>query len=79
MTDGPIIPQKAPYVLEVPPGRYAWCACGRSATQPYCDGSHKGTGIAPMVEVIAETRLVAWCGCKHSGTKPFCDGAHKGL
>lgn len=25
-----------------------WCACGRTACQPYCDGSHRGTGITPV-------------------------------
>lgn len=73
------IAQKQPYVMEVEPGTYAWCACGRSANQPYCDGSHKGTGFKPVVEKIEETRKVAWCGCKQSGNAPFCDGTHSNL
>ena len=75
----PLIAQRAPYVLQVEPGRYAWCACGRSRTQPYCDGSHSGTGIVPVVEEIGEARRVAWCGCKRSAGKPFCDGSHSRL
>ena len=73
------IAQKAPFVMEIEPGNYAWCACGHSQNQPYCDGSHKGTGITPIVEKIEETKKVAWCGCKHSGNGPFCDGTHRNL
>lgn len=72
----PISPQKKPYVMEVDAGRYAWCACGKSKKQPYCDGSHAGSGIGPMIEVIKEKKTVAWCGCKMAGKKPFCDGTH---
>ncbi len=28
-----------------PAKSYWWCACGRSKSQPFCDGSHKGTRI----------------------------------
>ena len=69
-------PQNSPYVLEVEPGTYAWCACGRSANQPYCDGSHGGSSILPVIEKIAEKKTVAWCGCKRTGGAPFCDGSH---
>ncbi len=75
----PKIAQKAPFVIEVEPGNYAWCACGGSHNQPYCDGSHRGTGIQPIVTKFEEKKTVAWCGCKHSATKPFCDGSHKKL
>ena len=75
----PKIPQKSPYVLEVEPGTYAWCSCGSSATQPYCDGSHTGTEFKPVIEKIEETKTVAWCGCKHSKAAPFCDGSHAQL
>ena len=75
----PRIAQRSPYVVEEPCGKRFWCACGLSANQPYCDGSHKGTGISPMAVEIEEPRRVAWCGCKFSANKPFCDGAHKNL
>ena len=75
----PKIAQKQPYVLTVEPKRYAWCACGLSAKQPYCDGSHKGTDIKPVITEIKERDQVAWCGCKHTGKKPFCDGTHSKL
>lgn len=73
------IPQKSPYVMEVEPGNYAWCSCGHSSKQPYCDGSHKGTDMRPIIEKVEEKKTVAWCGCKHAGKAPFCDGSHKNL
>ena len=75
----PIAYQKSPIVQKVEPGEYWWCACGRSKTQPFCDGSHQGTGFEPKQVVITEPRTVAWCACKHSKTKPFCDGSHRTL
>jgi CDGSH iron-sulfur domain-containing protein 3 len=75
----PNIAQKSPYVMIVKPGTYYWCACGKSAKQPFCDGSHKGSEFSPMPVEIKEEKKVAFCGCKHSQNKPFCDGAHKSL
>jgi len=75
----PKIAQKSPFVMDIAPGNYAWCACGESNNQPYCDGSHKGTEFSPIVEKIDEPRRVAWCGCKHSGGRPYCDGTHAKL
>jgi len=75
----PKIAQKAPYGEEVEPGKYAWCACGLSEKQPYCDGKHKGTGMRPVVVTIEEKKQVWWCGCKQTANSPFCDGTHKGL
>lgn len=75
----PIIVQKKPYVLDEEPGKKAWCACGHSESQPFCDGSHKGTGMSPIIVTIEESRKVAWCGCKHSKNGAFCDGTHSKL
>lgn len=75
----PNIAQEYPFTMEVEPGTYAWCACGNSDNQPYCDGSHKGSDFKPVIEKVEETRRVAWCGCKHSGNAPFCDGTHATL
>lgn len=72
----PKSPQKTPYVMDVEPGTYAWCACGKSANQPYCDGSHAGSEFRPLIEKIGESKKVAWCGCKLTGKAPFCDGTH---
>lgn len=77
--NNPIIADKKPSVIELNPGSYWWCACGQSKNQPYCDGSHKGTGFAPMEFKLEATKRVALCQCKHTGTAPFCDGTHKKL
>lgn len=77
--DDPVIAQKAPYEMELEPGTYYWCACGRSKSQPFCDGSHEGTGFEPKEFVIAEKQTVFLCGCKWTADPPFCDGAHESL
>ena len=45
-----------PLMQEVEPGTYFWCSCGKSASQPFCDGAHKGTGFSPVKEVVLEKR-----------------------
>ena len=43
MTDKsvPLIAAKAPAMADLEAGKdYFWCACGNSANQPFCDGSH---------------------------------------
>ncbi len=60
-------------------GTYWWCACGGSQNQPFCDGSHTGTGFTPVKVDIGEAKMVAGCGCKHTHTAPFCDGTHSKL
>ena len=72
----PKVAQKSPFVQDVIPGKYAWCACGESSKQPFCDGSHKGTEFKPVIEEITESKKVAWCGCKQTAGKPYCDGTH---
>lgn len=70
---------KAPAVLDLEPGTYFWCACGRSAKQPFCDGSHKGTEFSPTKVVLEEKKRVALCLCKRTAGPPYCDGTHKRL
>ena len=73
------VAQKEPYEIELDPGTYWWCACGRSKDQPFCDGSHKGTGFSP-VELKVEKKETYWlCGCKATKDQPHCDGSHKSL
>lgn len=77
----PQIARYKPYYYKPVPGKtYLWCACGRSKTQPFCDGSHKGTEFEPVKYVATEAdRELLFCGCKHSGARPFCDGSHNNL
>jgi len=75
----PVITQKSPYAVDLEPGDFFWCACGRSANQPFCDGSHQDTGITPVKFTLDEPKRVFLCGCRHSGNKPFCDGSHSTL
>jgi CDGSH-type Zn-finger protein len=77
MSDTPIIAKKAPYPVEVTAGKsYFWCACGKSANQPFCDGSHKDTGITPVRYEADADKKVFLCGCKASQNAPMCDGTH---
>lgn len=76
----PTIAQKAPYKVAVEAGKsYWWCACGKSAKQPFCDGSHKGTEFTPVKYDADKTGDAWFCGCKHTAKTPMCDGTHKGL
>ncbi|RMG43903.1 MAG: CDGSH iron-sulfur domain-containing protein [Candidatus Dadabacteria bacterium] len=79
MSDKPEVPQKGPYILEMEPGKYYWCACGRSNNQPFCDGSHQGTEFTPVEFEVTVKKKVGWCGCKHSKRGPICDGTHNNL
>ncbi|KAL5012820.1 hypothetical protein ScPMuIL_011371 [Solemya velum] len=54
-----------------------WCACGLSKKQPWCDGSHKGTGIQPTQWTVPHSQsLYQLCACKYTGSPPYCDAAH---
>ena len=76
----PIIAQKSPYKADVEAGKkYFWCICGRSQKQPYCDGAHKNTGLAPMMFVAEKTETIWLCGCKATKNSPRCDGTHSKL
>jgi CDGSH iron-sulfur domain-containing protein 3 len=80
MSDTPEIPQKAPYGVDVEQGRtYYWCTCGKSTSQPFCDGSHKGSGFSPLSYTAAESGKLWFCGCKQTHKAPFCDGSHQDL
>ena len=68
---------KEPEVLKLMPGTYWWCACGRSSGQPFCDGSHSGSGFGPVRLDLEYSRSVAFCMCKQTKSPPFCEGSHK--
>jgi len=76
----PEIAQAGPYEWEVEEGDLVmWCRCGRSGTQPICDGSHAGTGISPMGWRAPGPGTVFLCGCKQTANPPLCDGHHNDL
>jgi CDGSH-type Zn-finger protein len=77
MSDIPIIADNKPTKTSIEAGKnYYFCACGRSANQPFCDGSHAGTGLKPMVLKAESTKDAYICMCKHTKNAPFCDGTH---
>jgi mannose-6-phosphate isomerase-like protein (cupin superfamily)/CDGSH-type Zn-finger protein len=76
----PVIAHRKGFYWELKAGkRYLWCSCGRSKSQPFCDGSHAGTEFLPIAFKAERDEDVIFCGCKQTGTGPFCDGAHSNL
>ena len=77
MNEEAVVARKGPFGVVVKKDEtYWWCACGLSKTQPFCDGSHQGTGFQPVKFVAEEKVMVAFCGCKQSRCKPYCDDSH---
>ena len=69
-----------PKQVELEEGKtYAWCACGKSSNQPFCDGSHGGTNFSPVVFKAEATKTAYLCMCKQTTNPGFCDGSHKSL
>lgn len=76
----PVIASKTPLPVDVEAGKtYWWCTCGKSKKQPFCDGSHSGTGLQPMKYDATASKKLFFCGCKATKNQPLCDGAHKAL
>lgn len=66
-----------PYRTQLKAGKAVyWCSCGLSKTQPYCDGSHRGTDFRPLAHTVDQDITVALCGCKQTKQPPYCDGSH---
>ncbi len=69
-----------PKQVELEAGKkYAYCTCGLSDSQPFCNGAHKGTAFTPVVFTCEESKTSHLCQCKQTGNKPYCDGSHSNL
>ncbi|MFT5167994.1 MAG: CDGSH-type Zn-finger protein [Saprospiraceae bacterium] len=80
MSNEPKIAGTSPIRVELEAGKtYAWCSCGESTNQPFCDGSHKGTAFSPFVFVAEESKFCGMCTCKRTSNDYACDGTHKTL
>jgi glutamate synthase domain-containing protein 2 len=74
----PIIADNKPAKVNLVKGQeYHFCTCGKSKSQPSCDGSHVGTSFTPKVIVPDSDGAAYLCACKHTGNSPYCDGTHK--
>lgn len=76
----PKIAATEPMGVELEAGKkYAFCTCGHSQSQPFCDGSHKVTDFTPHIFTAEKSGEAYLCCCKRTGNRPFCDGSHNKL
>lgn len=75
----PKIAGRTPIKVDLEEGTKAWCSCGHSKNQPWCDGSHSGTGMTPVMMKIDQAKTAHICTCKQTKNPGYCDGAHKTL
>jgi CDGSH iron-sulfur domain-containing protein 3 len=88
----PKVAKNEPACVKAEAGKiYAWCTCGLSEKQPFCDGSHKR--IEPTINAQGEPEMpykslkvqfeeekeVWFCQCKQTKNPPYCDGSHNRL
>lgn len=58
--------------------KYAWCTCGHSEEQPFCNGSHRQHSATPPLRFsVEENKTCHLCTCKKTSNPPYCDGSHK--
>jgi CDGSH-type Zn-finger protein len=62
-----------------PNQKYFWCTCGLTQKEPFCDGSHKGSGMKSLCFELDEAKNVYLCGCKKTKNPPYCDGSHNDI
>ena len=75
----PVRAANTPFAITVEEGKtYYWCSCGKSQSQPFCDGSHAGSDFSPVEHTATESKELYFCGCKSTQTAPFCDDSHNG-
>ncbi|XP_075979462.1 uncharacterized protein LOC142978780 [Anticarsia gemmatalis] len=77
-----VIYDRKPFRLNLEAGKtYHWCLCGRSKSQPLCDGTHKDVYLKinqrPIRFKVEKTKEYWLCNCKQTKNRPFCDGTHK--
>ncbi len=78
LKDYPVIADNNPRPVTLNKGEeYYFCTCGRSKTQPFCDGSHASTSFKPQAFIAGEDGEAWLCACKHTANPPYCDGSHK--
>ena len=76
----PKIARKGPLAVQLEAGKAVyWCACGQSANQPFCDGSHAGTPFGPKTYTPTTSGTAYLCACKRTKNPPLCDGSHQSL
>jgi CDGSH-type Zn-finger protein len=76
----PVIAQKSPIPVELKKGEtYYYCTCGKSTSQPFCNGAHKGSSFEPMAFTAEKDETAYLCACKHTKNPPYCDGTHDSL
>lgn len=78
--DRPVVADTKPVAVILEAGKsYYWCACGKSAKQPFCDGSHQGSSMVPANFTAEKSGEAHLCMCKMTKNPPFCDGSHTAL
>ncbi len=78
--DKPKIAGNTPQMEALESGKtYAWCSCGSSESQPWCNGAHQGGSFSPKVFKAEDSKMAAMCMCKMSKNPPYCDGSHASI